>query len=101
MKRKWIVILMIIGLVLVSCSKQGKNEYTVGQELTIEGKTNVIDNDGEVYLIVTDKGDYFDVHNMDEKYKQKGIPIKVNAKILDLRCLHGVGIAVEVKEYLK
>ena len=102
MTRYFICLLALIGFLasFAACEKSSP-EYTTGQELTLSGKIKIIDNDGEAYVLVNEKNEYFDVHGISEEYKKEGTPIKIVATIKDLHCLHGAGPSVTVKEYLK
>lgn len=98
---RWLIFGLIISLVVVACGKSDKPSYTVGQELTLSGKMKIIDNDGEAYVLVTEKGEFFDVHGIKAEYRKEGVPIKAVVKITALTCLHNAGPVVEVKEYLQ
>ncbi len=83
---------------VVSCGDQGP-KYEVGQEITVSGVMKIYDNDGEVYVIVTENKEFYDVHDIKEQYKKDDVPIKAVIKVVAPRCLHGFGPEWSVVEY--
>lgn len=96
-----IIVLLGTMLLMVSCGGSDKPQYTEGQELTLTGKMKVIDNEGLFYVLVNENNEFFQLLNVEEQYKQDGVPIKAHVKIIRVITLAGVGPACTVLEYLE
>jgi hypothetical protein len=105
MKKSWIVpVIVTFGMLILLGACGGDSEkpkYTEGQELTLSGKIKIIDNDGTFYVLVTENNEFFEIPNLDDKYKVEEAPIKAVLKINKLRTLTGLGPSCEVIEYLE
>jgi hypothetical protein len=90
------VVVVFAGI--VSCGEKAP-KYEVGQEISVSGVMKIVDNDGEAYVIVTEKKEFFDIHDIKDEYKKEGVPIKAVIKVVAPVCLHGFGPAWNVVKY--